>query len=129
LVTSLILVRYSQLAAPRVPVSDFYREFLVCGGQIVFQGIIVSLVKRDRWIHYLGNVMTISLVGALALIPMLLLSGFITSNWFYIGYFMVIVAAMLFEHIRRVRILELPWYITASWVLYRILVLYIMLYR
>jgi len=129
LVTSLILVRYSQLVAPLVTVSDFYREFLVCGGQIVFQGIIVALVKRDRWTHYLGNVMTISLVGALALVPLLLLSGFITSKWFYIGYFMIIVAGMLFEHIRRVRILELPWYITASWVLYRILVLYIILYR
>lgn len=128
LFTSLILVHYSQLAAPLVPASDFYREFLVCGGQIVFQGIIVALVKRDRWIHYLGNVMTISLVGALALTPMLVLSGLITSNWFYIGYFMIVVACMFFEHLRRVSILELPWYISASWLLYRFLVLYIILY-
>jgi hypothetical protein len=127
LVTSFILVQYSHLAAPLVPASDFYREFFVCGGQIVVQGILVALVKRDRWIHYLGNVMTISLMGALALTPMLLMNGLLSSNWFYIGYFMIVVACMFFEHLRRVSILELPWYISVSWVLYRILVLSIIL--
>lgn len=129
LLTSFVLVQYSHLAAPLVPASEFYREFLVCGGQIVFQGVIVAFAKKDRWIHYLGNVMTISLAGALALTPMLLLSELITSNWFYISYFMVVVACMFFEHIRRVRILELPWYISASWVMYRFMVLCIILYR
>jgi hypothetical protein len=127
LVTSTILVQYSHLAVPLVPASDFYREFLVCGGQVLFQGILVALTKRDRWIHYLGNVMTISLVGALALTPMLLLGGVITSNWFYIGYFVIVVGCMFLEHVRRVRILELPWFISASWVLYRFLVLSIIL--
>jgi hypothetical protein len=127
LVTSIILVQYSRLVVPLVPVSDFYREFLVCGGQILFQGTIVAITMRDRWIYYLGNVMTISLVGALALMPMLLLRVVITSNWVYIGYFMIVVGCMFFEHVRRVRILELPWFISASWVLYRFLVLVIIL--
>lgn len=127
LVTSLILVFYSRLTVPLVPETNFLREFMVCGGQIVFQGVIVALTRKDRWIHYLGNVMTISLGGALLLTPMFLLTNFVDSNWFYIGYFMLVVSLMFLEHMRRVNILELPWFISATWVLYRFLVLFIIL--
>lgn len=127
LVTSYILVNYSGLLIPLVEESNFIREFMICGGQIVFQGVIVLLVKRDRWIHYLGNVMTISLVGALALLPMLILETWVVNSGLYLGYFMLIVSLMLFEHVKRVKMLELPWYISATWVLYRLLVLAIIL--
>jgi predicted DCC family thiol-disulfide oxidoreductase YuxK len=127
LVTSLILVRYSILAAPLVPVSDFAREFLVCGGQILFQGVIVLALNKGRAIHYLGNLMTVSLGGALLLTPMFLLSAFITEPLFYIVYFMLVVSIMFFEHMRRVRILELPWILCFTWVLYRFIALYFIL--
>ncbi len=126
--TSMILVFYSKLATPLFPASDFAREFLVCGAQVFFQGAIVFFVRRDRAIHYLGNMMTISVVGALMLLPTFLLVGFIKSNLFYIVYFLVVVAVMLFEHLRRVRLLGLPWYISATWVLYRLIALCIILY-
>ena len=49
LVTSFILVFYSRLAVPLVPASNFIREFIVCGGRIVFQGFIVGVTKKpDR---------------------------------------------------------------------------------
>ncbi len=127
LITSTVLVFYSNLIVPLVTESNFVREFLICGGQIVFQGIIVGLVKKDRWIHYLGNVMTISLGGALLLSPMFLLTTLIHSNLFYMGYFMIIVSLMLLEHIRRVKMLGLPWFISLTWVIYRFLVLSIIL--
>jgi hypothetical protein len=38
LVNSIILVFYSKLAVPLFPKSGFAREFIVCGGQIIFQG-------------------------------------------------------------------------------------------
>jgi len=128
LVTSVILVSYATLAVPLFPESGFAREFIVCGGQIIFQGAIVLMVRKERVIHYLGNVMTISLGGALLLAPMLLVSRFIDSNLFFIGYFMIVVALMFFEHLRRMKILELPWLISATWVLYRFLVLFVILY-
>lgn len=127
LITSLILVYYSKLAYPLIPESNFYREFMVCGGQIVFQGFIVGLVHKDRLVHYLGNVMTVSFGGALLLIPMFLLRDLIVSNHFYIGYFMIVAGLMFLEHMRRVKILELPWFISATWVLYRLLILFFIL--
>jgi predicted DCC family thiol-disulfide oxidoreductase YuxK len=128
LVTSVILVRCFALGAPLVPESGFVREFLVCAGQLVFQGIIVAYFKKDRVIHYLGNVMTVSLAGALALAPVLLLTGWIQTPWFYISYFMVVVGFMFFEHKRRVRILQLPALISYTWVLYRFIILFTVIF-
>lgn len=124
LVTSFILVYYFRLGAPLVPESGFMREVLVCAGQLVFQGIIVAMFRKDRVIHYLGNVMTVSLAGALALSPMFLLTGLIKSNWFYISYFFIVVTLMFFEHMRRVKILGLPFFVSVSWLLYRFLILF-----
>lgn len=129
IVTSIILVAYSRLVVPVVPASSFLREFLICGGQIVFQGAIVFAARHERSIHYLGNLMTVSLAGALALAPMFLLAHIVSSPTFYVGYFMVVVSIMFFEHFRRVRILELPWTVCFTWVFYRFVALYFIFYQ
>lgn len=125
--TSFILVKYFALGAPIIPTSGFTREFLVCAGQLLFQGVIVYQYQKDRVIHYLGNVMTVSLLGGLALSPMVLLAGWITNPWIFISYFMVVVSFMFIEHKRRVKILELPVLVSYSWVLYRLLILFTVL--
>jgi predicted DCC family thiol-disulfide oxidoreductase YuxK len=127
LITSIVLLFYSRLAIPFIPETTFFREFIVCGGQVVFQGIVMLFVKRERAIHYLGNMMTVSLLGALALCPAFLLSPWISSPIFYVGYFMTVVGLMFLEHKRRVKILGLPWYLSVTWVLYRLIVLAIIL--
>jgi hypothetical protein len=42
------------------------------------------------------------------------------STTFYTLYFAIPVAVMLWQHIRRVKILELPAVLTVNWVLYRV---------
>ncbi len=123
LMTSIVLVFYARLAVPLISNSNLAREFLICGGQLLFQGAIVGLVRKDRLIHYLGNMMTVSLIGALLLAPMFLLTGIIQSPWLYSGYFMLVVAFMFAEHARRTKTLALPWLISLTWVLYRFIVL------
>ena len=127
LVTSTTLVYYSMLLTPLIPQTNFIREFLICGGQIVVQGVVILFVKKKQCVHYLGNMMTISLGGALLLTPMLFISLWVHSNIFFLMYFMAIVALMFLEHMRRVKLLELPFFISATWVLYRLLVLLIIL--
>ena len=127
LVTSLILNSYSHSLAPLVPETNFYREFLICGGQIAFQGILLSIFLKEKVLSYLGHLMTISLGGALLLLllkPVLLLIG---SPSLFILYFLMVAFLMLLEHIRRVKILGLPWFLTAGWVAYRIIILFIIL--
>lgn len=125
LATSTVLVYYSKLVFPLVPETNFFREFLICGGQVVFQGALVIAINRKRTIHYLGNMMTISFGGALLLCPAFLCTGFITTPIFYLTYFATVVGLMFLEHLRRVKLLWLPWLVSAGWVLYRLIVLLI----
>lgn len=124
LATSLALTSYTNLLIPFVPESSFSREFLICGGQVVFQGLIVLMLRKDSVITYLGNLMTISLAGAILLLPAFLLTSFITTPLFFLLYFVVVVGLMFLEHLRRTSLLQLPWIISASWVAYRLGVLY-----
>jgi predicted DCC family thiol-disulfide oxidoreductase YuxK len=127
LLTSIVLMAYARHLFPYIPETNFLREFIICGGQVLFQGVFVSLIRKDRTLHYLGNMMTVSMLGALVLIPMLLLQTFIQSPLAYLGYFFLVVCLMLVDHARRVKRLGLPWLLSATWVMYRLIVLYTIL--
>lgn len=126
LATSMILYQYAHLFYPWLPAAHWGREILICGGQLMFQGWVVAMIKRDRWMHYLGNAMTISMSAALLLLPMLWISSWV-APWVVWGYFFLVVSLMLLKHIRRVKLLELPWIVTGTWVLYRVLILVVLL--
>ena len=66
--TGFILTAYVQRLTPAIPLGNAYREYMICGGQIIFQGIIISTFARTRLWDYLGNMMTISFGGSLLLI-------------------------------------------------------------
>ncbi len=144
--TSLTLVEYSHLLGDLIPASNFYREFLICGGQVLFQSIAVGIMlaaraavppsevrrrgKAEQLMNCLGNMMTVSFIGAILLLPALLI-GFIfpaIPPVVFLAYFLLVVGVMLYEHARRMKVLELGWWPSVSWVLYRILVLGIILY-
>jgi hypothetical protein len=124
LITSFILSSYGKQMSEILPKAHIYREFIVCGGQILFQAIIMFFYKREKIWDYLGNLMTISLGGALLLLPVLLL-----GRWINLGtdlhfiWFLSVVALMLFEHLRRTKLLQLGYLMTFTWVFYRIVIL------
>jgi predicted DCC family thiol-disulfide oxidoreductase YuxK len=119
-----ILTAYAHLLAPMVPAGNAYREYLICGGQILFQGLVISLAAPHKRWDYLGNMMTISFGGALLLLPGLLVTVLIQlPALVYIMYFMAVAGLMLLAHIRRSRLLGLGWALTISWVIYRLAVL------
>jgi hypothetical protein len=120
-----ILTAYARLLTGFVPLGDSYREYLICGGQIIFQGIVISIyAPAKRW-EYLGNMMTISFAGALLLTPILFLPHLLPV--IYPLYFMAVAGLMFLEHIRRTKLLHLGWLLTITWVLYRIAVLVLIL--
>lgn len=126
IVTAIILNKYSQLLIPYVPAGSFTREFVICGGQILFQGTVMLLISRRNVWTYLGNMMTISFAGSLLLLPATIATTFTNEPLFFLGWFGVVVALMFFEHVRRMKLLGLPAVMSATWVLYRILVLFVM---
>lgn len=128
-VTAYILTAYVHLMAGLLPQGNAFREYLVCGGQLFFQGLIVCIIAKNKAWTYLGNMMTISFGGALLLLPGLIVNSlFNLGPLFYATYFMAVAGIMLLEHIRRTSILNLGWTLSISWATYRALVLLIILF-
>ncbi|HEY4289298.1 MAG TPA: hypothetical protein VGN00_19490 [Puia sp.] len=115
-----VLTRYAGLLTGVLPLGNSCREYLIASGQVLVQGLIVSLyAPAKRW-DYLGNMMTISLAGALLLLPLMAISAIIPlPSSVAAGYFLAVAALMLLEHIRRTKLLSLGWGLTLSWVAYR----------
>jgi len=126
---SYILRYYAGLMEGMVPAGTEWREYLICGGQVLFQGVMISLVNREKNWDYLGNMMTISFAGALILLPALLIAQlYAFPALFYTLYFLVVAGLMFMEHFRRMGILKLGYIPTLSWLLYRIIVLLMILF-
>lgn len=129
LVTAYILTVYANTLTNFVPIDGKYREFFICGGQILFQASIISVYKKESLWNYLGNMMTISFAGSLLLIPALLIGNeFSLQPIFYITYFFITAGLMFLEHLRRSKILKLGLLMSITWVIYRLIVLALILF-
>lgn len=113
-----------------LPSSNFGKEVLVAVGQIVFQTLFIVRKDINSIIHYAGNLMVISLIGSIGVWQIMLLNMIIPlSQTFILVAFAGIVGLMFFEHKRRIKLLELPSYLSWTWVAYRVLVLLLIVYN
>lgn len=129
IISSFILTSYSAHLTGLIPASKFQREFIICGGQILFQAMVISLLVKERILDYLGNMMTISFAASLLLLVFLGIGKLfaVTDPLIYAGFFMMVVGAMFLEHLRRMKLLGMNLVPSVTWVIYRILVLTIIL--
>ncbi|GAA5083736.1 hypothetical protein GCM10023210_02730 [Chryseobacterium ginsengisoli] len=104
---------------------NFWREFAICIGQIVWQTVFLKSYLKDKIWDYLGNMMTVSLIGTLLLIPALFLNLNPISSIIYFG---IVVFIMFLEHLRRCKILKLNLLPTISWMTFRMTVLAILIW-
>lgn len=103
---------------------QFWREYLVCFGQISWQFVAVGWIDRSKRLDYLGNMSTVSMIGALLLLPIILIASFI--NIPALGLLLLfgcVVGIMFILHVRRAKQLGLPFIVSISWVIYRSVVL------
>jgi len=103
---------------------NFGREFVICLSQIVWQTLFLRRYLKVKLWDYLGNMMTVSLIGTLLLIPALFLNLNPISSIIYFG---IVVFIMFLEHIRRCKILNLNFLPTVSWMIFRMTVLILVL--
>jgi predicted DCC family thiol-disulfide oxidoreductase YuxK len=126
--TGFILTRYAHLLVGMVPLGNAYREYMICGGQIIFQAMVICTYAKQKVWAYLGNMMTISFAGSLLLlIPLGLSHWLVLSPLVSTLCFMAVAGLMFFEHIRRTKLLGLGWVMTVTWVCYRIALLILIL--
>jgi len=104
---------------------NFTREFAICLGQIFWQTLFLKRYLKEKLWDYLGNMMTVSLVGTLLIIPALFLNLNTISS---VTYFGVVVFIMFLEHLRRCKILQLNLLPTISWMIFRMTVLGIIIW-
>lgn len=103
---------------------NFGREFVICLSQIVWQSVFLRQYLQEKLWDYLGNMMRVSLIGTLLLIPALFLNLNPTLSVVYFG---IVVFIMFLEHIRRCKILKLNFLPTISWMIFRMTVLIILI--
>ncbi|KIO54096.1 thiol-disulfide oxidoreductase DCC family protein [Flavobacterium hibernum] len=126
-VTTFVLFGYSNLI-PVLPKTSIVREVVLSFSQIAFQSLFLLKFNKQTIINYAGNLMTVSLMGSLILVPILIVSQFIIIPAIIIlGWFAITVLIMFAEHFRRIKILKLPHYLCYTWILYRILALLLIL--
>jgi len=119
--TGCILTAYARLLNVFIPAGGPWREYFICGGQMIFQGAVISTFARQKLWNYLGNMMTISFAGSLLLLLMIGLADWVKlPPVVFPLYFMGVAGLMFLEHIRRTSLMGLGWVMTATWVLYRI---------
>jgi predicted DCC family thiol-disulfide oxidoreductase YuxK len=127
LITTWTLYHYSELTVT-LPKGNFSRELILAVGQIAFQGLFVFQLSKKIILNYIGNLMTVSLMGSLILLPVLVLNQCINLHETAIlSWFGITVFIMLLEHFRRIKILELPFYLSFTWIIYRVIALLIIL--
>ena len=126
-ITTVVLFGYSSLIL-NFPKSTVTRELSLAFGQIVFQVLFLLKLEKQTVINYAGNLMTVSLMGSLFLTRILLLSQFVQiPQMIILGWFGVTVLIMFLEHFRRIKIIKLPFYLSFTWILYRIIALFLIL--
>ena len=127
IITTLTLYKYANLIEI-LPKGSLTREAILAIGQLGFQSLFLMKFDKQKTINYLGNLMTVSLLGSLILMPFLIANYFFKMPQIAVhAWFGLTVLLMFIDHFRRVKILELPTYLCLTWVLYRIIVLILIL--
>ncbi|CAL2075832.1 conserved membrane hypothetical protein [Tenacibaculum sp. 190524A05c] len=122
IITVFTLFHFSDLITI-LPKSSYYREILLALGMLLSQYMFVLKEDHQTRINYIGNVITVSLFGCIALSQLLILNSLIELSQFIIFFgFSGTVALMFFEHKRRIRLLQLPTYLSWTWIGYRLVI-------
>lgn len=96
----------------------FELKLFICTMQIIWQTVFLGWFLKGKFWDYLGNMMTVSLLGTFLLTPVLLVDF---SENFYFIYFGIVVLLMFLEHLRRCRILKIGLFPTLSWMAFRVI--------
>lgn len=124
-VTALTLNQFANLIQHLICVNyNWQFELLIVIGMLFFQYPFIYKRPWNLKLDYYFNILLVSLIGAVMLVPLLILNKYSTfSDTFNLLYFFSVVLIMFFDHKQRVKKLGLPVLISYTWVLYRFIVL------
>lgn len=127
-VTSLTLGAHPWLISHRTAQSVIALELIVGAGHILFQTAVIFIYQKHKTWDYLGNLMTISLGGSLLFLAATMICVWFELGWYTSGIcFLVITVLMILEHLRRCKLMGIGYLLTATWILYRIVMVAVLL--
>lgn len=103
---------------------DWKFELCMVAGQLLFQ--LPFLYKKPLAVKfdYSYKLLLVSLMGSVLLLPLIAINHFYAVSYFAnLCYFFVVVLSMFFVHKRIVAQLQLPGYMSYTWILYRCIIL------
>lgn len=124
-ITAYTLSQFALLIQPFLAIPyDWRLELAIVVGQLLFQFPFVYHKPFAVKMVYFENMLIVSLIGSLLLIPLIFVNHFYTLPIeMNVVYFGLVVATLFFEHRRRVHQLQLPFYLCYTWIIYRLLIL------
>ncbi|SEM00397.1 hypothetical protein SAMN04487910_3877 [Aquimarina amphilecti] len=128
-ISTLVLYQYAKELPELISNDNLTKEIAMCSGQLLWQGSIIMIFIKKKIHTYLYNMISVSLLGSLALIPLILVyKQEVIIPEIKILLFLFVVCLMILDHTRRVKKLKLPGYLTITWITYRLLWLPILLF-
>jgi len=107
---------------------SIHTEIMICFGQVAWQGMATLILLKENRLNYLGNMSTVSMIGGMLLLPIVIGLSFIEVGLFVkMLLFFGVVSIMFFEHIRRCKLLDVTLWMTVSWVTFRVVSLSILI--
>ncbi len=130
LATALIVNNFTSFLFPHFGwPHNLTTEMIICFGQVTWQSIAAYFITNRNKVTYLGNMSTVSMLGALLLLPVILLMNVVDlSVYIKLVMFFSVIGFMFFEHIRRCHLLGISSWMTVSWVAYRVTALSTLIY-
>jgi hypothetical protein len=124
-ITAFTLNQYARLVQQFLKINyNWQFEFCMVAGMLLFQYPFIHKQSRQCKLEYFYNMLLVSLAGALLLWPLIIINHYFNcGDLFNLLYFFAVVIIMFFEHKKRVALLQLPVFISYSWLLYRFIIL------
>ena len=120
IISSFVLSNFCNLV-PQLSAVSFYKWLIIVIGQLVFQYLFLMNKPIKIRVNYLGNLMTTFMLGSLLLLPIIVLNTLTPlAEIINLSWFGVTALILILEHLRRIKLLELPTYLSITWVLYTI---------
>lgn len=108
---------------------DYSTEGIMVLGQVAFQWLFMGKASWSERKTYAVIALTVSMIGSLSLLPLIAYhSIFAASSTWATAYFFVVVGVIFVIHHRLVVRKQLPAILTYTWVLYRFLLLFYLVF-
>ncbi len=124
-ITAFTLSQYAALIQPLLSINyNWLFELLMVLGMIVFQYLFIYKKTWSVKIDYFFKMLLVSLLGSVMLWPLLWANKYaIFSDTINVGYFFIVVLTMFFVHKSIVAKMQLPNYLSYTYILYRFIIL------